>query len=53
MHEFTFPDPLDITDHTVKGEFVYYRFGGVLNPDFKWRFVVIEDPDTGRIVKIE
>ena len=53
MHEFTFPDPLDITDPTVNGELVYYRFGGLLNPDFKWRFVVSETPDTGAIVRIE
>ena len=53
IHEFTFPDPLDITDPKVNGELVYYRFGGFLHPDFKWRFVVSEDLDTGAIVGIE
>ena len=51
--EFTFPDPLGITDPTVNGEFVYFRFGGFFQPDFKWRFVVIEAPDSGEIVMIE
>ncbi|MEX0502317.1 hypothetical protein AB3X55_01820 [Alphaproteobacteria bacterium LSUCC0719] len=52
-HEFTFPDPLGITDPSVNGELVFYRFGGFLSPDFKWRFTIIEAPNTGAVIKIE
>lgn len=53
VHEFTFPDPLDITVAKTEGELVYYRAGGVLNPDFDWRFYISESLDSGAILKVE
>lgn len=53
VHEFTFPNPLDIPVSKTNGELVYYRAGGVLNPDFDWRFHISGSVDSGVILKVE